>query len=128
MKTPRAKFQEHLNGIKLLEKNENSAAVEFSVSETSPYFDGHFPGFSLLPAVAQVELVIRFASEYFETGIDILEMRRIKFTKFVRPNLPLRLELEKKDKTVSFKLITPGGQEVYSRGIIEISEKRETGV
>lgn len=114
-----------VENLKVLEKTENSVILEFSVPKTSPYFDGHFPGFSILPAVAQVELIIRSASEYLATGINILEMRRIKFTKFIRPNISLSLRLEKKDKTLSFKIFASGEEEVYSSGLILVSKNPE---
>ena len=114
-----------VENLKVLEKTENSVILEFSVPKTSPYFDGHFPGFSILPAVAQVELIIRSASEYLATGINILEMRRIKFTKFIRPNISLSLRLEKKDETLSFKIFASGEEEVYSSGLILVSKNPE---
>ena len=110
-----------LNGVKLIEKTGNSVSVEFSVAPSNPYFDGHFPEFSLLPAVAQVELIIRFASEYLETGIDISEMRRVKFTQFILPDTPLFLRLEKDEKIIRFKITSPEDKSLYSSGILTIS-------
>jgi 3-hydroxymyristoyl/3-hydroxydecanoyl-(acyl carrier protein) dehydratase len=42
-----------LEGVKVIEQKENYAEIEFSIPAGSLYFDGHFPEFSLLPAVAQ---------------------------------------------------------------------------
>jgi 3-hydroxymyristoyl/3-hydroxydecanoyl-(acyl carrier protein) dehydratase len=112
-------------GVRVIEKTENSVALEFSVPVSSPYFDGHFPEFSLLPAVAQAELVIRFASEYLGTGIDVSEMKRIKFTKFIRPNTPLFMRLEKSGKSVGFKIFLPEEESVYSSGTISFGRESE---
>jgi 3-hydroxymyristoyl/3-hydroxydecanoyl-(acyl carrier protein) dehydratase len=106
---------------RLIGQKENSVEVEFSIPETSPYFDGHFPEFSLLPAVAQTELVIRFASEYLGTGIDVSEMKRIKFTKFIRPNAALVMQLERNGKSVGFKIFLPAEESVYSSGTISFA-------
>jgi len=114
-----------LEGVKLIRQKENLAEIEFSIPETSPYFDGHFPEFSLLPAVAQTELVIRFASEYLGTGIDAAEMRRVKFTKFIRPNVTLFMRLEKSENSVSFKIFSPGEESVYSYGTISLNQESE---
>jgi len=116
---------ESLDSVKVLDRTGNSALLEFSVPKTSPYFDGHFPGFNLLPAVAQIELVIRFAAEYFTCGIDILEMRRVKFTKFILPNMPLLMRLEKDENTISFKIFASQGKDVYSTGTLLVSLDRE---
>ncbi len=114
-----------LEGVKVIEQKENAVEIGFFVPETSPYFDGHFPEFSLLPAVAQTELVIRFASEYFGTGIDAAEMKRIKFTKFIRPNVTLLMRLEKSEKSVEFKIFSPAEECVYSYGTISFDRESE---
>jgi 3-hydroxymyristoyl/3-hydroxydecanoyl-(acyl carrier protein) dehydratase len=114
-----------LEGVKVVEKKENYVEIEFSIPETSPYFDGHFPEFSLLPAVAQTELVVRFASEYLGTNIDVKEMKRVKFTKFIRPNTPLLMRLEKSEKSVGFKIFAPGEESVYSYGTISFDRESE---
>ena len=107
--------------VKLIERTANSVSVEFSVSSDSPYFDGHFPEFALLPAVAQVELIIRFASEYLGTGVDISEMRRVKFMQFILPDSRLLLWMEKTEKNLSFKMISPKDKSLYSSGTLAIS-------
>jgi len=111
-----------LVGEKVIEKNENSLTLEFLIPETSSYFDGHFPNFPILPAVAQTELVIRFASQYLGTGIDVSEIPRIKFSNLVWPSTPLVLKLEKNEKTVSFKIVSPDGNAVYSIGTLKFRE------
>jgi uncharacterized membrane protein/acyl-CoA synthetase (AMP-forming)/AMP-acid ligase II/3-hydroxymyristoyl/3-hydroxydecanoyl-(acyl carrier protein) dehydratase len=107
-----------LDREKIIEKTDNSVKLEFSISGTSPYFDGHFHGFPLLPAVAQAELVIRFAARHLGTSIEPVEIRRVKFTNFVRPGMPLLLKLVKNEKTISFNMSSPGGETVYSLGTV----------
>jgi hypothetical protein len=105
---------------KVIEKTEKSVTLEFLLPDTSPYFDGHFPEFSILPAVAQVELVLRFASEHFGTSVAASEMKRVKFTNFIRPNAHLILRLEKNDKTITFKTSSHKGDVIYSIGTLVI--------
>ena len=112
-----------LDGIKLIEKTENSVTLEFMVPGTSPYYDGHFPEFPILPAVAQLELVVRFACQYLCTGIDIPEIKRIKFSNFIRPNKLHILRLERDEKTLTFKVTSLDGIIVYSSGVIVITRK-----
>jgi len=101
---------------RIIQKTETSVSLEFSIPDTSPYFDGHFPGFPILPAVAQVELALRFASKYFGTSIGVSEIRKIKFSNLIRPFNPLVLTIDKKEKNISFKINSPSGETVYSRG------------
>ena len=44
---------------KVIEKTEDKITLEFVIPETSDFFDGHFPEFKLLPAVAQFEVITR---------------------------------------------------------------------
>jgi 3-hydroxymyristoyl/3-hydroxydecanoyl-(acyl carrier protein) dehydratase/acyl-CoA synthetase (AMP-forming)/AMP-acid ligase II len=108
---------------KVIEKTENSVSLEFSVPGTSPYFDGHFPGFPILPAVAQTEFVIRFAARYLGTSVSPSELRRLKFTNLIRPGALLRLKLVKKEKSISFILSCPVNQTVYSTGVVIPEDK-----
>jgi 3-hydroxymyristoyl/3-hydroxydecanoyl-(acyl carrier protein) dehydratase len=107
---------------KVIEKTENSVSLEFFISDTSPYFDGHFTGFPILPAVAQAELVLRFAARYFGTAVSPLEIKRVKFTNFIRPFTPLLLKLVKKEKTISFNMSSPENDTVYSTGTVILGE------
>ncbi|MDR2702076.1 MAG: AMP-binding protein [Spirochaetaceae bacterium] len=112
-----------LDREKIIEKTENSVSLEFSVPDTSPYFDGHFPGFSILPAVAQAEMVVRFAARHLGTGINPTEIKRVKFINFIRPGAPLLLKLMKKEKTLSFTINSPLNETVYSTGTVILGDK-----
>ena len=85
--------------MQIIEKNENSVVLEFSIPGSSDYFDGHFPGYPILPAVAQIDLIMRCASQHLGTGMGISEIKRIKFTNLILPNVPLLLKLEKNNKS-----------------------------
>jgi uncharacterized membrane protein/acyl-coenzyme A synthetase/AMP-(fatty) acid ligase len=111
-----------LDREKLIERTENSVSLDFFIPDTSPYFDGHFTGFPILPAVAQAELVLRFSARYFGTGVGPLEIKRVKFTNFIRPFLPLRLNLVKKEKTISFNISSSENENVYSTGTVILGE------
>ena len=104
---------------RIITQTENSVALEFSVPDVSPYFDGHFPDFSILPAVAQVDLILRLSSRYLGIGVGLSEIRRIKFSSLIRPFTPLFLFLEKNGETISFKMTSPDRQTVYSLGTLK---------
>ncbi|GBU28105.1 acyl-CoA synthetase [Treponema sp. R8-4-B8] len=112
-----------IDNEKIIEKTENSVTLEFSIPNTSPYFDGHFTGFPILPAVAQTELVLRFAARHLGTSVTPSEIKRVKFTNFIRPDAPLLLKLSKKEKTLSFNLSSPKGETVYSLGTVIMGDK-----
>ena len=100
---------QNLHGIvdeKIVEKKENSVSLEFSIPESSDFFDGHFPEFKLLPAVAQFEVVTRFSRKYFNTQRYVPAIKRIKFSNPIRPdtNVHLDLEYRAEKSSVSFSM------------------------
>ena len=51
----------------IISRAENAISLEFLIPESSDFFDGHFPEYKLLPAVAQFEVITRFSRKYFGT-------------------------------------------------------------
>ena len=51
----------NIKADKIIEKNENSVSLIFTIPKDSLYFDGHFPDYPILPAVAQIDIVVNFA-------------------------------------------------------------------
>jgi 3-hydroxymyristoyl/3-hydroxydecanoyl-(acyl carrier protein) dehydratase len=108
------------NGImeKVVDKGETDVSLEFSAAAACVYFDGPFPDFKILPAAAQFDLAVRFASRYLGTGLRVLEIKRIKFSNIIRPgtSLILHLSYSKDSRILSFKTASPGGETLYSSG------------
>lgn len=104
---------------KVIDKSENKVALEFVIPETSDFFDGHFPEFHLLPAVAQFEIITRFSRKYFGTQRYVPTIKRIKFSNPILPNSKLRLDLEYKTEkgSVTFNMANADDAgHVYSSG------------
>ncbi|MDR2597596.1 MAG: AMP-binding protein [Treponema sp.] len=110
------------DGMSVIEKTDNSVILEFTILGTSPYFDGHFPEFQILPAVGQIDLIMKCASKHFGTGICLSHIKRIKFTGLIRPDAHLFIKIEKNDKLITFKIYSPEKNKTYSYGTIIISE------
>ncbi|MDR1128601.1 MAG: AMP-binding protein, partial [Treponema sp.] len=123
-------FMHSISGMKeirretVLEQAGGQVLLEFSVPLESGYFRGHFPGYSILPGVAQLEMVMRLASRYFGTGIYISRFKRIKFSSIIRPGVPLHMKLvHNADKReLGFEIKSPGGDTVYSSGTVSLGE------
>jgi acyl-coenzyme A synthetase/AMP-(fatty) acid ligase/3-hydroxymyristoyl/3-hydroxydecanoyl-(acyl carrier protein) dehydratase len=58
-----------------------------------PYFDGHFPSYKILPAVAQIDIVMRLARERLGAPKEMLGMPRVKFQKPMSPGIAYSLKL-----------------------------------
>lgn len=103
----------------ILSRDETSVVMEFVIPGTSDFFDGHFPEYKLLPAVAQFEIITRFSRKYFGTQRYVPNIKRIKFSAPIRPETKIHLELTyKKDKgSVAFNMADANVEgKVYSSG------------
>lgn len=103
----------------IVAKEDGKISLEFVIPVTSDFFDGHFPEYKLLPAVAQFEVVTRFSRKYFGTQRYVPNIKRIKFSAPIRPDTKVHLDLTyKSDKQlVQFNLADADIEgKVYSSG------------
>ncbi len=107
-------------------REENTIALEFVIPASSDFFDGHFPQYKLLPAVAQFEIITRFSRKYFSTQRYVPNIKRIKFSAPIKPDTKIHLELTyKKDKgSVTFNMADANVEgKVYSSGSFAVLEE-----
>ncbi len=103
----------------VVSRDENSLALEFVIPASCDFFDGHFPQYKLLPAVAQFEIITRFSRKYLGTQRYVPNIKRIKFSAPIKPDTKIHLELTyKKDKgSVTFNMADANVEgKVYSSG------------
>ncbi|MBQ9494715.1 MAG: hydroxymyristoyl-ACP dehydratase [Treponema sp.] len=108
---------------KILSQSSDSIQLEFTIPASSDFFDGHFPEFKLLPAVAQFEVVTRFAKKYFGTQRFVPKINRIKFSAPIRPDatVQLKLDINKETQSMSYSLWDANNAEkVYSSGTFSV--------
>ncbi len=87
-------FDEHYKGVGLhLESQEEGKVVLcLSFSKDSPFFDGHFDeGIKLLPALAQIDIVVHVIRTYLEKDFLPLSIPKTKFSSPIVPESKLRL-------------------------------------
>ena len=113
-------FNNHdITDEQILNQSENQIALEFVIPASCDFFDGHFPEYKLLPAVAQFEIITRFSRKYFGTQRYVPNIKRIKFSAPIRPDTKIHLELTyKKEKgTVTFNMADACVEgKIYSSG------------
>ena len=96
----------------------DSLEAEMVFPPDGEWFAGHFPGFPILPGVAQLFFMRRFARRAFPDFPDAGAYRRVKFRRLVRPDERVRLEVVRKGaRTYSFTMSVGG--EVASCGTME---------
>ncbi|MCR4734184.1 MAG: hydroxymyristoyl-ACP dehydratase [Treponema sp.] len=104
---------------KILSQEENKIALEFVIPATSDFFDGHFPEYKLLPAVAQFEVITRFSRKYLGSQRYVPNIKRIKFSAPIRPDTKIHLDLSKNitKGTIAFTMADANVEgKVYSSG------------
>ncbi len=92
------------------------------VDANSDFFDGHFPSFKLMPAVAQIDLVAHLASQAFSIPLAVKKIKRVKFTEKILPetDLLIYIKMEEDDKggerKVTFSIKNADGSTNYASG------------
>lgn len=112
-----------IDNEKVLKREDNSLILEFVIPASSDFFDGHFPQYKLLPAVAQFEIITRYSRKYFGTKRYVPAIRRIKFVAPIRPDTKVKLELTYKVEkgSVLFTMSDSNNEnKVYSTGTFEV--------
>lgn len=107
----------------IISKEDGKVVLEFTIPASSDFFDGHFPEYKLLPAVAQFEVVTRFSRKYFGTQRWVPSIKRIKFSAPIRPDTKIHLELTYKaeKQSVTFNLSDANVEgKVYSSGTFNV--------
>lgn len=114
---------------KIIEKNDDSILLEFSVPETCDFFEGHFPEIQLLPAVAQIDLMAHFAKKYFGIPIYFSKTKRTKFVAPIFPNATvlMNIQFNSEKNSVTYKLSSANGEKIYSTGTFALVGKDDGG-
>ena len=103
------------------EATPDSLVAEVVFPLDGEWFAGHFPDFPVLPGVAQLFYLQRFARRVFTDFPDAGFYRRIKFRRLVRPNERVRLEVVRKGRRAfSFTMSVEGS--IVSSGTVEGSD------
>lgn len=85
---------------------------------TSDYFDGHFPEFKLLPAVVQVDMVLRLARNFLDVPKELSKMNRTRFSNPILPDVPVMVKItyDADAGKVAFAFTSADGDTSYSNG------------
>ena len=85
---------------------------------TSDYFDGHFPDFKLLPAVVQVDMVLRLARNFLDVPKNLSKMNRTRFANPILPDVPVMVKIsyDADAGKVTFAYTSVDGETSYSNG------------
>lgn len=108
----------------LVAKTGDAVTLEFSVTEDCDFFDGHFPEIRLLPAVAQIDLLIHFAKKYFSVNGFAASTKRTKFGAPIFPGYTVRLNMKynSEKKSIAYKFTNSEESKTFSSGTFVLGE------
>ena len=72
--------------IQELRYSERGIQLKFRVPDSVLYFEGHFPGFPILPGIVQIDWAIALARSYLAPHVGPVHTIQVKFRKAIRPN------------------------------------------
>jgi 4-coumarate--CoA ligase (photoactive yellow protein activation family) len=87
--------------------------LTFTVAPDLRWFEGHFPGFPVLPGVVQLDSMVLVQVDRLWPGAGpVRVVKRLKFSKLIRPEQRIVLELERDPAqgTVAFTIDGPEGR------------------
>ena len=76
-------------------QDESSWRAELVFDADAPYFQGHFPGFAVLPGVVQLGMAHHFAEQFLGRAFTLKAVKKVKFTHVVVPGDAVALELKR---------------------------------
>lgn len=83
-----------------------------------PCFEGHFPGYPIFPAVAQLDLVLDQLQKVMQRSLTLSEIKRSKFPAPILPGMRVHLALKVEGSTVFWKIFSD--DKTYSQGTVQV--------
>jgi len=108
--------------VSAVQRDGSRLEVSLHFPADSVFFDGHFPSFRLLPAVVQVDWVMRLVRRHLGITENLQEILRLKFSRPILPEAPLRVEIQfepEKDQ-IQFRYLHRETGEVLSTGRLKL--------
>jgi 3-hydroxymyristoyl/3-hydroxydecanoyl-(acyl carrier protein) dehydratase len=111
--------------VSAVERDGSHLAVSLHFPADSVFFDGHFPSFRLLPAVVQVDWVMRLLRRHLGITEDLREIVRLKFSRPILPGVLLRAEirLDAEKDQIQFRYLHRETGEVFSSGTLKLERR-----
>jgi len=95
---------------------QSSLVADFVFPPDLECFKGHFPGFPILPGVAQLVFLGHFARQAFPDWPSVVTYRKLKFQRMIRPAQVVTLTVSRQDGAFAFSFV--GAHGPCSSGIV----------
>ncbi len=120
-------MNEALPVIRAEQRTDVGVTLHLFVPTESILFAGHFPGFPLLPGVAQIHWAVRLGAAHFPIDDGFSRLLNIKFQKPVLPDseMDLALHWDAARRQLTFTYTSAAG--CHASGKIEFAGERADG-
>ena len=81
--------------VRAVSAKPGGVTLELDLPAGLPCFQGHFPGFPVLPGVVQIDWAMRLGAAHLRCGQASANDFRVKFRRVVTPGNPLTLTLSR---------------------------------
>lgn len=86
----------------------DGASVSFALEESFAYFEGHFPGNPIVPAVVQVGWILEAISVWEAERPERYRLSRFKFVAPVRPGMEISVSLSRSGDRFACRILADG--------------------
>ena len=97
---------------------------ELDISEQLVWFQGHFPGYPILPGVVQLRWAVELSQKNYDLRSGPREIMRLKFKSIIVPPIVVELTLKQLGPAETQFGYTGNGQE-YSQGRLIFAESEQ---
>lgn len=106
----------------VLIQNESELVLKVRIAAESDYFDGHFPQFKLLPAVAQIDLLAHYSAKYFGLPLSTPKIKRFKFADKILPDTSVifTIKFDSTNRKLTFDISDSEKGTSYSSGTYSV--------
>lgn len=97
-------FNRNLSYPLIFDKKREGEKFEITLAflRNSNFFNGHFPDVPVLPGVVQLLFAHYFAEDVFDIKLSQNKIKKIKFTRVIKPDKKLFLKLKNNEQSVDF--------------------------
>lgn len=82
------------------------AELKLIFPQNCNFFDGHFNNFPILPGVVQLFYANYFIEDIFKLKLELNEVKKIKFSNIIRPDIEICLRLKNNDKSIEYTYLS----------------------
>ena len=94
----------------------------FEFDKELPVFEGHFPGYPLLPAIFQIEMAVILAERARGRRYSVGRIKKAKFIRMVAPGEPVTVQetLSEEGEAVTVKAVVRAGGDLSAKIVMEL--------